>query len=109
VLLAGGTLFAQGGLSRRGTLLPKLAKQATAALHPSDGDRLGLEPGERVRLEGPAGAIELEARFDDTVPSGAVFVPYAHAGGDLNRLGAPAPQGLRVRVQRAAAGARVGA
>src|SRR5207244_1957073 len=33
-LLSGGTLFLQGSLSHRGTLLPKLAGHARAALHP---------------------------------------------------------------------------
>ena len=108
-LLSGGTLFQQGSLSRRGRLLPELAKQAAAFLHPSEVARLGLEAGERVRLEGPAGAVELTVRSDDSVPAGSVFVPYAQADLELNRLGAPTGAGLRVRARRAAVPERVGA
>ena len=63
-----------------------------------------------MRLEGPAGSLELPVRLDDSVPPGAVFVPYAHAEVELNRLGAPAGAGLRVRALRAApAGAHAAA
>jgi len=102
-LLSGGTLFLQGSLAHRGELLPKLAKRATAAFHPSEAAKLGLAEGEPVRLEGPAGSLELPVRLDDSVPPGAVFVPYAHAEVELNRLGVPSGAGLRVRALQAAA------
>ncbi|HEY6865969.1 MAG TPA: molybdopterin-dependent oxidoreductase, partial [Candidatus Eisenbacteria bacterium] len=108
-LLAGGTLFLQGSLSHRGQLLPRLAKRPAAFLHPAEASRLGLEAGERVRLESDAGAVELELALDDSVPAGSVFVPYAQAGVHLNRLGPPGGAGLRVRARRAAAPERVGA
>ena len=41
------------------------------------------------------------------MPPGAVFVPSA--GSELNRLGAPAGAGLRVKARKAAAAAPVGA
>jgi len=109
-LLSGGTLFLQGSLAHRGTLLPKLAKRATAGIHPTEAARLGVGEGDTLRLEGPGGALELPARLDEEVPPGAVFVPYAYAEVELNRLGV-AP-GARLRA-RAAGGAhapeRVGA
>ncbi len=108
-LLSGGTLFLQGSLSARGTLLPKLAKQAAAFLHPAQASRLGLEAGDRVRLEGAAGAIELPVQLDDAVPAGSVFVPYAYAEVEINRLGGPAGAGLRVGARKAAVAERVGA
>jgi anaerobic selenocysteine-containing dehydrogenase len=108
-LLSGGTLFLQGSLSHRGTLLPRLAKQAAAFLQPAQAARLGLEEGDLVRLEGPAGAIVLPVRLDDGVPAGGVFVPYAYAEVELNRLGAPAGAGLRVSARKAAVAERVGA
>ena len=108
-LLSGGTLFLQGSLSHRETLLPKLAKRALAFLHPAQATKLGLESGDRVRLEGPAGALELPVELDDAVPAGSVFVPYAHAAVELNRLGGPAAAGLRVSARKAAVAERVGA
>ena len=108
-LLSGGVLFQQGSLGQRGTLLPKLAKQASAALHPSDAKSLGVADGDALELAGPAGAIVLPAVIDDSVPAGSVFVPYAHAEVELNRLGAPSGAGLRVRASRVMASETVGA
>lgn len=100
-LLSGGVLFLQGSLSHHGELLPKLAKEARARLHPDDAQRLSIEDGETIELEGPAGAIRVAARIDPDVPRGSVFVPYAHAEVELNRLGTPAGEGLRVKARKA--------
>jgi NADH-quinone oxidoreductase chain G len=102
-LLSGGSLFQQGSLGHRVELLTRLAGPATARLHPEELRRLGLEAGETVVIEGPGGSLTLPAAADDGVPAGAVFVPYAHREVELNRLGAPAGTGLRVRLRRAAA------
>jgi len=104
-LLAGGTLFADGSLSQRSSTLAKLAGAVRARVSPAEASRLGFDAGDRVELTGPAGAIVLPLELDDSVPAGAVFVPYA--GAELNRLGAPSGGGLRVDVQRAAAPAAV--
>jgi len=104
-LLAGGTLFADGSLSQRSGTLAKLAGSPRARLSPAEASRLELSAGERVELSGPTGALTLPLELDDSVPAGAVFVPYA--GAELNRLGAPAGAGLRVGLRRAAAPAAV--
>jgi predicted molibdopterin-dependent oxidoreductase YjgC len=104
-LLAGGTLFADGSLSKRSGTLAKLAGAPRARLSPAEASRLGLDAGDRVELTGPAGTLSLPLELDDSVPAGAVFVPYA--GAELNRLGAPSGAGLRVDLQRAAAPATV--
>ena len=104
-LLAGGTLFADGSLSQRSGTLAKLAGPVRARLSPAEASRLRLEAGDRVEITGPAGALTLPLELDDSVPAGAVFVPYA--GAELNRLGAPSGAGLRVGVRRAAAAAAV--
>jgi hypothetical protein len=64
---------------------------------------LKLAAGERVELTGPAGTLTLPLELDDSVPAGAVFVPYA--GAELNRLGAPSGTGLRVGLKAAAVAA----
>ncbi len=107
-LLSGGTLFLQGSLAHRGALLPKLAKSARAFLHPDEAQRLGLADGDAVELTGPAGSIRVPAAADASVPAGSVFVPYAYAEVELNRLGAPTGAGLRVRAARATAPEPVG-
>jgi predicted molibdopterin-dependent oxidoreductase YjgC len=99
-LLGGGTLFLQGSLSHRGRTLPGLAKAGRASLNPGEAQRLGVADGDTVELAGPSGTLRLAAAIDDTVPPGAVFVPYAHAEVELNRLGVPAGAGLQVRVSK---------
>jgi len=104
-LLAGGTLFADGSLSARSTTLAKLAGAPRARVSPAEASRLGLDGGDRVELSSAGGALTLPLELDDSVPAGAVFVPYA--GAELNRLGAPSGAGLRVDLKRAAAPAAV--
>jgi predicted molibdopterin-dependent oxidoreductase YjgC len=107
-LLSGGTLFLQGSLSYRGELLPRLAKHARAWLHPGEASRLAVGDGETIELSGPGGVVRLPAALDDAVPLGAVFVPYAYAEVELNRLGVAAGGGLKVAARKAAS-ERVGA
>jgi predicted molibdopterin-dependent oxidoreductase YjgC len=106
-LLAGGTLFADGGLSARSATLAKLAGGSRARLSPAEASRLGLAAGDAVELAGPSGAATWSVEIDDSVPAGAVFVPSA--GAELNRLGVPSGAGLRVKARKAAGAATVGA
>ena len=106
-LLAGGTLFLQGSLSYRGATLPGLARAARAALNPGEAQRLGVGEGDAVELAGPAGTLRLPVTIDASVPPGAVFVPYAYAEVELNRLGAPMGAGLKVRVSKSGTPAHV--
>jgi anaerobic selenocysteine-containing dehydrogenase len=99
-LLSGGILFLQGEASRRGTLLPKLAKGSRAFFHPEDAKRLKLEAEDAVELTGPSGSFQIAAALDDTVPPGSVFVPYAFPLAEIGRLGSPAGAGLRVKATR---------
>ncbi|TMQ72583.1 MAG: NADH-quinone oxidoreductase subunit NuoG [Candidatus Eisenbacteria bacterium] len=101
-LLSGGTLFLQGSLSHHGSLLPKLAREARARMHPDEARRRGLDDGDVVELAGQGGALRIALRHDATVPEGSVFVPYAYAEVELNRLGAPTSAGLRVTARKAA-------
>ncbi len=101
-LLCGGTLFLQGSLGGRSETLSRLAGDARAFLNPGEAERLGVGAGEPVEIAGPSGSITLPAAVDDSVPPGAVFVPYAYREVELNRLGAPAGAGLRVQVRRSA-------
>jgi NADH-quinone oxidoreductase chain G len=108
-LLSGGTLFLQGSLSHRGALLPRLAKGARAFLHPDEARRLAVADGELLELTGPAGSVRVPAAADASVPAGSVFVPYAYAEVELNRLGMPTGAGMRVRAVRATAPEPAGA
>jgi NADH-quinone oxidoreductase chain G len=107
-LLSGGTLFAQGSLTARTPTLAKLAKAPRAFLGNAEASRGALVAGDRLELTGPSGSLVLPLEIDDSVPAGAVFVPCALVE-ELNRLGAPAGAGLRVRIRKVAATAQVGA
>ena len=108
-LLSGGVLFQQGSLGHRIELLTRLAGAAVARLHPDELRRLGLAAGDAVLLEGPGGSLTLPAAADESVPPGAVFVPYAHRDVELNRLGSPGGAGLRVKARKAGVAPRTGA
>ena len=56
---------------------------------PSELARLGLQPGQRLRLATRRGAIELAARADPNVPKGQVFVPFAFREAAANLLTNP--------------------
>jgi len=106
-LLAGGTLFADGGLSARSQTLAQLAGPVRARLSPAEASRLGLAAGDRIELKGAAGMLALPLELDDSVPAGAVFVPSP--GAELNRLGAPEGAGMRVSLRKVGAAVPVGA
>ena len=108
-LLSGGTLFAVGSVGERCESLAKLAKDARAFVGAAEAGRLGVAAGETLELEGPAGTVTLPVEVDDSVPPGAVFVPYAYAKAGVNRLGAPKGAGLRVKARKAATAVKAGA
>ena len=101
-LLSGGVLFLQGSLSHHGRLLPELAREARATLHPEEAARLEVAEGDPLELTGPGGRITLPAGIDASVPAGSVFIPYAYAAVELNRLGLAGAAPVRVQARRAA-------
>ncbi len=79
-----------GALSRRAAVLDTLEPEAVASLSPSDLAAWHIAPGDKVRIVTRRGAIELMARADSAVPSGAVFVPFCYAEAAANLLTNPA-------------------
>ncbi|NIM26878.1 MAG: formate dehydrogenase subunit alpha [Gammaproteobacteria bacterium] len=79
-----------GAMTRRATHLDALEPEAVASLSPGDLQRLGVAPGERVRVRTRRGAIELSARADDGIPAGMVFIPFCYAEAAANVLTNPA-------------------
>jgi formate dehydrogenase major subunit len=75
-----------GAMTRRATVLDALEPEAIAALSPGDMERIGLAPGDRVRVSTRRGALELVARADTAVPSGVVFIPFCYAEAPANVL-----------------------
>jgi formate dehydrogenase major subunit len=78
-----------GAISRRASVLDSIEPEAVAMLSPADMDRLGLTPGERVRVATRRGVIELKVRVDDALQPGMVFIPFCFAEAAANLLTNP--------------------
>jgi len=78
-----------GAISRRASLLDALEPGPVASLSRGTLARLGVAPGDRLRVTTRRGTIELFARRDDAVPDGVVFIPFAYAEAAANLLTNP--------------------
>jgi len=79
-----------GSMTRRSKVLDGLEPEANCSLHPSTLRRLGLAPGEHVRLSTKRGSIEIMAREDRAVAPDMVFLPFAYVEAAANILTNPA-------------------
>jgi formate dehydrogenase major subunit len=78
-----------GAMTRRASNLDALEPEAVASLHPRELRRLGVAPGEPIRVMTRRGAIELKARVDRAVPEGVIFIPFAYVEAAANILTNP--------------------
>ena len=67
-----------------------IGPQAMASIHPLDLDMIGAHPGDVVTVASRRGTISLQARPDDGLPRGAVFIPFAYYEAAANILTNPA-------------------
>lgn len=79
-----------GSMTRRSRVLDEREPEAAAYLAPAELERLGIAPGEGIRIETRRGHITLVARADQTMPEGMVFVPFAFVEAAANVLTNPA-------------------
>jgi formate dehydrogenase major subunit len=79
-----------GALTRRASILDEIEPEAVASLSMRDLRRLGISPGDPIRVATRRGIIELRARADSAVPEGMVFVPFCYAEAPANLLTNPA-------------------
>ena len=79
-----------GAMTRRATLLDSLEPEAVATMAPVDMEKLGVAPGEPIRLSTRRGAIEAKARIDAGIQPGMVFVPFCFVEAAANLLTNPA-------------------
>jgi formate dehydrogenase major subunit len=78
-----------GAMTRRAAILDALEPEPVASLAPADLERLGLAPGDRIRIATRRGALEIKARRDGAVPAGVIFVPFCFAEAPANWLTHP--------------------
>jgi formate dehydrogenase major subunit len=79
-----------GAMTRRATNLDAIEPGAVASLSRGDIAKLGVQPGDLIRVSTRRGAVELSVRQDDAVPDGVVFIPFAFAEAAANLLTNPA-------------------
>ncbi len=75
-----------GAMTRRANVLDALEPGPTASLHPKTLERLGIVPGEQIRVATPRGEIFPFARGDDAVQPDMVFIPFAYGEAAVNLL-----------------------
>jgi len=78
-----------GSMTRRTTVLDAVEPEANASLHPKTLRRLGVAPGEMVRIETRRGSIDIMARADRAVAEDMVFMPFAFVEAAANILTNP--------------------
>ena len=78
-----------GSMTRRATVLDAIEPSASAQLSRGTIAKLGIKPGDPVRVSTRRGTVELASRQDDAVPDGVVFIPFAYVEAAANLLTNP--------------------
>ena len=78
-----------GAMTRRSEILDSLEPEAVANMNGDDMRRLGLSPGDMIRVATRRGEIELKVRLDGAIPPGMLFVPFCYAEAPANFLTNP--------------------
>jgi formate dehydrogenase major subunit len=79
-----------GAMTRRAATLDALEPSAVASVSRGTIAKLGIRPGDAIRVTTRRGTVELAARQDDAVPDGVVFIPFAFVEAAANLLTNPA-------------------
>jgi formate dehydrogenase major subunit len=79
-----------GAMTRRASVLDALEPGPVACLSRGEIARLGLLPGDPIRVSTRRGTVELAVRQDDSIPDGVVFIPFAYVEAAANLLTNPA-------------------
>ena len=92
VLITGRQLehWHTGSMTRHASVLDALEPQPSACLNPFTLSRLGIQPGQLLRVASRRGAIELVARADEATPEDTVFIAFAYHEAAANLLTNPA-------------------
>src|SRR5579863_7334658 len=78
-----------GAMTRRATVLDALEPSAVASVSRGTIAKLGIKPGDLIRVATRRGTVELAARQDDAIPDGVVFIPFAFVEAAANLLTNP--------------------
>jgi formate dehydrogenase major subunit len=78
-----------GAMTRRATTLDALEPGPVASVSRGTIAKLGIKPGDLIRVATRRGVVELAARQDDAIPDGVVFIPFAFVEAAANLLTNP--------------------
>ena len=106
ILIPGRTSDQGCGISE-GKFKEKYQREIHALqVSPADMQRLGLSPGDRVRLTSEQGQVEVSviASKGDELPAGLLFIAYGDIssrlmGGDTHGSGMPTSKGIDVQLE----------
>jgi formate dehydrogenase major subunit len=79
-----------GAMTRRASTLDALEPSAVASVSRGTIAKLGIKPGDPIRVSTRRGVVELASRQDDAIPDGVVFIPFAFVEAAANILTNPA-------------------
>ena len=107
VLIPGRTAKQGAGISEGKFTAGYLDEISVLQVSPEDMQRLALAEGDRVRVTGEHGQIELKIKPSkgDELPPGILFIPYGDfssrlMGGDTHGTGMPTSKGLDVTMEK---------
>jgi len=78
-----------GAISRRAKTLSTIEPRPVANMHPQDIEKLGLIPGDEIRVSSRRGVVTIAWRADREVPEGMVFIPFCFTEAPANLLTSP--------------------
>jgi formate dehydrogenase major subunit len=78
-----------GSMTRRAKVLDAIEPTAIAQVSRGTVAKLGIKPGDPIRVSTRRGTVELYSRQDDAVPDGVVFIPFAYVEAAANLLTNP--------------------
>jgi formate dehydrogenase major subunit len=78
-----------GAMTRRASVLDAVEPEPTAQMNSRDIARLGIAPGDMVKVTTRRGSIVLKARQEGAVPPGVIFIPFAYVEAAANLLTNP--------------------
>ncbi|MEW6234999.1 MAG: NADH-quinone oxidoreductase subunit NuoG [Candidatus Omnitrophota bacterium] len=96
--MRGRFLFDTDGDKRFAPPLVKRAEPCAANLHPADAQRLGIAEGDKIKIIGEIGEIELPARISTAALPGAISVLGRYDGLALNGIASEKSPWVKVRI-----------
>ncbi|HET9984565.1 MAG TPA: formate dehydrogenase subunit alpha [Longimicrobiales bacterium] len=91
VLITGRLLehWHTGAMTRRAEVLDAIEPAPMLSMNRELAAELGVSPGDVVTMESRRGAVRALVREDDTIPRGAVFLPFCFVEAPANALTSP--------------------